>query len=85
MPCETRAFAGGVASVTAPDEAESLVTRSHEPTATARHVFNVVLNSGHFRVSRKHRVDERRVSGHELLYCVNGSGYVVSGEETISP
>ncbi|MGA7882585.1 MAG: AraC family transcriptional regulator [Terrimicrobiaceae bacterium] len=79
MPSETRSFAGGMASVAASDEAESLVTRSHEPTATARHVFNVVLNSGHFRVSRNHQVDERRVSGHQLLYCVNGSGYVVSG------
>jgi AraC-like DNA-binding protein len=62
-----------------PDQTEHLVSRSHQPSATARQVFNVVLNSGHFRASRSYRVDGWRVSGHELIYCVKGSGYVVSG------
>ena len=62
----------------APGQTEFLISRSHAPSARARRVFNVVLDSGHFRASRGYRVERRRVPGHELLYCVNGSGYVAS-------
>ena len=61
-----------------PDQTEFLISRSHAPSARARRVFNVVLHFGHFRASRSYRVERRRVAGHELLYCVNGSGYVAS-------
>jgi AraC-like DNA-binding protein len=60
------------------DQTEFLISRSHAPSARARRVFNVVLDSGHFRAGRSYRVERRRVLGHELLYCVNGSGYVAS-------
>jgi AraC-like DNA-binding protein len=61
-----------------PDQTEFLISRAHVPSARARRVFNVVLHFGHFRASRSYRIERRRVAGHELLYCVNGSGYVAS-------
>ena len=74
--------AGSFMSCAAPagvsDQTEFLISRSHSPSARARRVFNVVLDSGHFRAGRSYRVERRRVPGHELLYCVNGSGYVAS-------
>ena len=74
--------AGSSMSCAAPagvsDQTEFLISRSHSPSARARRVFNVVLDSGHFRAGRSYRVERRRVPGHELLYCVNGSGYVAS-------
>jgi AraC-like DNA-binding protein len=75
----TRSFASEATSVGFADETDYLVARSHEPLATSRQVFNVVLNSGHLRAGRNYRVDGRGVSGHELLYCVAGAGYVESG------
>jgi AraC-like DNA-binding protein len=77
--CGAPAFEGAMAPARVVDEKEYSVIRSHAPSATARQVFNVVLNSGHFRASPNYREDGRRISGHELLYCVSGSGYVVSG------
>ena len=61
-----------------PHQTEFLVSRSHAPSVRARRVFNVVLDSGHFRANPGYRVERRRVSGHELLFCVNGGGYVAS-------
>ena len=61
-----------------PDQTEFLISRSHAPSARAGRVFNVVLDFGHFRASSGYRVERRRVPGHELLYCVSGSGFVAS-------
>jgi AraC-like DNA-binding protein len=62
-----------------PAETEVLLSCSHIPATAARRIFNVVLRSGHFRASRGHRMERRRLTGHEFLYCVEGSGYVLSG------
>ena len=74
----TGLFMSCAAPAEASDQTEFLISRSHAPSARARRVFNVVLDSGHFRAGRGYRVERRRVPGHELLYCVNGSGYVAS-------
>jgi AraC-like DNA-binding protein len=74
----TGLFMSCAAPAEASGQTEFLISRSHAPSARARRVFNVVLDSGHFRAGRGHRVERRRVPGHELLYCVNGSGYVAS-------
>jgi AraC-like DNA-binding protein len=55
---------------------EVLVSYSHTPSAVARRVFNVVLQSGHFRASRGCRMERCQALEHELLYCVNGRGSV---------
>ena len=62
----------------APERTPLLRSRTQVPSATARRVFNVVLRSGHFRVPRSHRVERQILPGHELLYCVSGTGYVLS-------
>jgi AraC-like DNA-binding protein len=51
---------------------------THVPSATARQVFNVVLRSGHFQSQPGERLERRVTWGHELFYCLNGSGYVFS-------
>jgi AraC-like DNA-binding protein len=76
--CMTRSFVNDATSAGDANEAGHLVTWSHAPSARARRVFNVVLDFGHFRASSGYRVERRRVPGHELLYCVSGSGFVAS-------
>ena len=68
-----------VAAVATPDEPEFLFSYSHAPSPAAQRVFNVVLHSGHFRAGCGRRVDRHCIPGHELLCCVSGNGYVLSG------
>lgn len=62
----------------APDRTRTLISRSHFPSSTARRVFNVVLCSGHFRSEGGERLERPMTPGHEFLYCLSGSGYVLS-------
>jgi AraC-like DNA-binding protein len=61
-----------------PDRTRTLISRSHFPSSTARRVFNVVLCSGHFRAEGGERLERPVTPGHEFLYCLRGSGYVLS-------
>jgi AraC-like DNA-binding protein len=54
-----------------------LATCSHSPSGVARRVFNVVLQSGHFRAQPGCRLERRDLPGHQLLYLLEGSGYVL--------
>ncbi len=60
------------------EEPEILASYGHHPSAMARRLFNVVLCSGHFRAWPGYRFERRRMCGHELLFCVGGSGHVLS-------
>jgi AraC-like DNA-binding protein len=62
----------------APDRTRTLISRSHFPSSTAWRVFNVVLCSGNFRSERGERLERPVTPGHEFLYCLSGSGYVLS-------
>jgi AraC-like DNA-binding protein len=62
------------------ERTQILSSRSHVPSATARRLFNVVLGSGHF-LSRGGEREPRGTTGHEFIYCLRGSGYVLSGSK----
>jgi hypothetical protein len=52
---EAGSFMSCAASAGVSDQTEFLISRSHSPSARARRVFNVVLDSGHFRAGRSYR------------------------------
>ena len=61
-------------------ETEFLVSCYHTPSETVRRIFNVVLRAGHLRAAPDYRIERRHLPGHDLLFCLRGSGFILSAD-----
>jgi AraC-like DNA-binding protein/quercetin dioxygenase-like cupin family protein len=59
-------------------QTEFLVSCYHTPSETVRRIFSVVLRAGHLRAAPDYRIERRHLPGHDLLYCLSGSGFILS-------
>jgi AraC family transcriptional regulator, arabinose operon regulatory protein len=55
-----------------------VVSCFHTPSEAVRRLFYVVVRAGHVRAAAGYRVERNHLPGHDLLLCLNGSGFVVS-------
>jgi AraC family transcriptional regulator, arabinose operon regulatory protein len=58
---------------------EFLVSCYNTPSERVRRLFYVVLRAGHLRSAPDYRVERDHLPGHDLLLCLAGSGYVLTG------
>src|ERR1700731_2179768 len=63
----------------APAKTEFLVSCYNTPSERARRLFYVVLRAGHLRSAQEYRVERDHLPGHDLLLCLSGSGFVLTG------
>jgi hypothetical protein len=63
----------------APAKTEFLVSCYNTPSERARRLFYVVVRAGHLRSVPEYRVERDHLPGHDLLLCLSGSGFVVTG------
>ena len=63
----------------APAKTEFLVSCYNTPSERARRLFYVVVRAGHLRSAPEYRVERDHLPGHDLLLCLSGSGFVVTG------
>ena len=56
-----------------------LVSCYSTPSERARRLFYVVLRAGHLRSAQEYRVERDHLPGHDLLLCLSGSGFVLTG------
>ena len=61
-------------------ETEFLVSCYHTPSEAVRRIFNVVLRAGHLRAAPDYRIERRHLPGHDLLFCLRGSGFILSAD-----
>jgi AraC family transcriptional regulator, arabinose operon regulatory protein len=62
-----------------PTKTEFLVSYYHTPSERARRLFYVVVRAGHLRSAPDYRVERDHLPGHDLLLCLSGSGFVLTG------
>jgi AraC-like DNA-binding protein len=62
-----------------PAKTEFLVSCYNTPSERARRVFYVVVRAGHLRSAPDYRVERDHLPGHDLLLCLSGSGFVLTG------
>jgi AraC family transcriptional regulator, arabinose operon regulatory protein len=58
---------------------EFLVSCFNTPSERVRRLFYVVVRAGHLRSASDYRVERDHLPGHDLLLCLAGSGFVLSG------
>jgi AraC-like DNA-binding protein len=54
----------------------------HTPSPAAREIFYCVVRAGWVHTAPDYRIERNCCSGHELLYCLNGAGFVRSHGRT---
>jgi AraC-like DNA-binding protein len=54
----------------------------HTPSELAHDLFLTALRAGHVRAGSDYRVERRVCCGHDLLFCLRGRGYVMTGGRT---
>jgi AraC family transcriptional regulator, arabinose operon regulatory protein len=57
---------------------EFLVSCYHTPSEAVRRIFNVVLRAGHLRAAPDYRIERRHLPGHDLLFCLSRTGFILS-------
>jgi AraC family transcriptional regulator, arabinose operon regulatory protein len=62
-----------------PGKTEFMVSCYHTPSERARRLFYVVVRAGHLRSAPDYRVERDHLPGHDLLLCLSGSGFVLTG------
>ena len=62
-----------------PTKTEFLVSCYHTPSERARRLFYVVVRAGHLRSAPDYRIERDHLPGHDLLLCLSGSGFVLTG------
>jgi AraC-like DNA-binding protein len=62
-----------------PRKTEFMVSCYHTPSERARRLFYVVVRAGHLRSAPDYRVERAHLPGHDLLLCLSGSGFVLTG------
>jgi hypothetical protein len=62
-----------------PEKTEFLVSCYNTPSERARRLFYVVVRGGHLRSAFDYRVERDHLPGHDLLLCLAGSGFVLTG------
>jgi AraC-like DNA-binding protein/quercetin dioxygenase-like cupin family protein len=56
----------------------------HTPGEADRRLFHAVVRAGHIRAAPDYRVDRRSYPGHDLLFCLAGSGTLRSGNRSFA-
>jgi AraC-like DNA-binding protein len=64
-----------------PAKTEFLVSCYNTPSEKVRRLFYVVVRAGHLRSASDYRVERDHLPGHDLLLCLSGSGFVLSGNK----
>jgi AraC family transcriptional regulator, arabinose operon regulatory protein len=62
-----------------PARTEFLASCYNTPSERARRLFYVVVRAGHLRSVPDYRVERDHLPGHDLLLCLSGSGFVLTG------
>jgi AraC family transcriptional regulator, arabinose operon regulatory protein len=57
-------------------ETEFLTNLYATPADWQRDLFHSVVRGGHLRAGYEHRIQRETYPGHELIYCLNGRGWV---------
>jgi AraC-like DNA-binding protein/quercetin dioxygenase-like cupin family protein len=73
-----QSHAGGASPAPARPAGPTTILQSyyHTPTAATLECFPVVLRAGHLRAAADYVIERRSCPGHDLLYCLAGSGWV---------
>jgi AraC-like DNA-binding protein len=58
---------------------EFLISCYNTPSEKVRRLFYVVVRAGHLRSAPDYRIERDHLPGHDLLLCMAGSGFVLTG------
>ncbi|MCL2658927.1 MAG: AraC family transcriptional regulator [Acidobacteriaceae bacterium] len=65
-------------------ETRIIASYYHTPSEIAQEIFLTVLRAGHLHAGPQYRVERRICAGHDLLFCLKGGGFVMTGGHAYS-
>jgi len=66
------------------DGTQFLISLFHTPSPVAREIFHHVVRAGWLKAAPDYRVERQSCPGHDLLFCLEGSGFVMIRGQTHS-